>query len=285
VRVAERPVPAGLDKLAAHALPLALYAITIVLELPGLLLRWVVGIMVAGAVLFASGHSTDSATTIGLIAALFPLVSSLLALVWPIGSGWLWQMRTGGRPPSQREAGVFCDALCALLADHPHVKPPKRWFVLDHGDTNAAVLGDTLMVHRGLLDSPYLACTLAHELGHLNSTDGRLTAALNRLAIFTPRRLLITLNPFRWAWYLARGGIALQVLMPVWAAWWRHREYHADHYAATLGQGPALAACLEQDALPYDCPIPYINLGTHTHPYTELRIDRLLRQPGVSEDL
>ena len=52
--------------------------------------------------------------------------------------------------------------------------------------THAAVIGDTLMLSRGLLDSPHLPAVLAHELGHLGSPDGRVTAALNRLMIHPP---------------------------------------------------------------------------------------------------
>jgi Zn-dependent protease with chaperone function len=272
---AERPAPAGLDKLAAHALPLALYAITLLLEIPGLIFRFLIVGLAAIPVLWISGHSTDPAGWIALAAALFPSVWSVLALAYPLGTGWLWQAQSGGRSPSSRESEVFTDALAVLLAPHPDTKPPRRWFVLDEGDMNASVLGDALMVHRGLLDSPDLTPVLAHELGHLNSTDGRLTAALNRLAIRAPRQVPVTINPLRWIWRIAFYGLALQALAPAWAAWFRHREYAADRYAANLGQGPTLARCLETDALPYDCPIPYMAISGHTHPYTEHRIDRL----------
>jgi Zn-dependent protease with chaperone function len=116
---------------------------------------------------------------------------------------------------------------------------------------------------------------IALRSAHANSTDARLTAALNRLAILAPRQVPVTINPLRWIWRIAFYGLALQALAPVWAAWFRHREYHADRYAHTLGQGPPLANCLENDALPYDCPIPYMAISGHTHPYTEHRIDRL----------
>ena len=39
------------------------------------------------------------------------------------------------------------------------------------------------MLSRGLLESEYLPAVLAHELGHLHSSDGKLTAAINRLII------------------------------------------------------------------------------------------------------
>ena len=44
----------------------------------------------------------------------------------------------------------------------------------------------TPCLSRGRLESDHLPAVLAHELGHLASTDGRLTAALNRLVIHPP---------------------------------------------------------------------------------------------------
>ncbi len=143
--------------------------------------------------------------------------------------------------------------------------------MLDRGATNASVRGDTLMIHRGLLGGPWLEPILAHELGHLHSSDGRVTAALGRLIIFQPayRRPGLLGVPVQ----LALRGVSLRVLRPAWGA--RHREYAADLYAARLGQGAALAKCLQAEALPYDFPVPFMALGAHSHPYTELRIDRL----------
>jgi hypothetical protein len=42
-----------------------------------------------------------------------------------------------------------------------------------------------------------------------------------------------------------------------------------------LGQAEELADFLENHALIYDHPVPYIWLTEHTHPPVELRIDRL----------
>jgi len=129
------------------------------------------------------------------------------------------------------------------------------------------------MIHRGLLGGGWLEPILAHELGHLYSSDGRMTAALGRLIIFQPayRRAGLLGAVVQ----LALGGVSLRVLRPAWGAWWRHREYAADLYAARLGQASALAKCLQAEALPYDFPVPFMGLGAHSHPYTELRIDRL----------
>ncbi|MDP9379002.1 MAG: M48 family metalloprotease [Chloroflexota bacterium] len=71
---------------------------------------------------------------------------------------------------------------------------------------------------------------------------------------------------------LAGGGLGLWLLNPLWTWYWREREYEADRFAARCGQGPALVEYLEQHQV-FDVATPYF-MGTH--PYTELRIDRLL---------
>ena len=46
-------------------------------------------------------------------------------------------------------------------------------------------------------------------------------------------------------------------------------------YAATLGQGPALAGYLDTHALAGDLPTPFKDFGETSHPWTEHRIDDL----------
>jgi Zn-dependent protease with chaperone function len=110
----------------------------------------------------------------------------VLALLTPMGSGWWWRTRAGGRSPSTREVAVYQDAVELLQAytDKP-VPLPAKWFVLDTPQPDAAVCGNALMLSRGLLEGEDLPAVLAHELGHLATPDGRLTAALNRLVILS----------------------------------------------------------------------------------------------------
>ena len=79
----------------------------------------------------------------------------------------------------------------------------------------------------------------------------------------------------------AQGGLGLRFFGPVWGGYWREREYTADQYAARLGQAEELADFLEVHALLHDHPVPFVWLTEHTHPPTELRIDRL-RKTGHS---
>jgi hypothetical protein len=160
-----------------------------------------------------------------------------------------------------------------------------------------------------MIESEYLPAVIAHELGHLNSSDGNLTAALNRLVVNSPpwaedkepqrqrleikgdERLALTITFVGLLLWLgrkllvfAKGGFALRLLAPFWGAYWREREYLADAYAVKLGQGAALAEFLEVNALAHDYPVPFIWLTEHTHPPTELRLDRLPDDTGGEAD-
>ena len=161
------------------------------------------------------------------------------------------------------------------------VDPGSGWFVLDDPQPDAAVCGSTLMLSRGLLETDHLPGVLAHELGHLATPDGRLTAALNRLVIKPPpvrsepkdeqRADVTILADDR----IMLGLFGLRVTAPAWSAYWRAREYKADEYATSLGQADELADFLEIHALIHDHPVPFLWLTEHTHPPTELRVDKL----------
>ena len=123
--------------------------------------------------------------TLALVIGFAPLAISLATLVLPLG-GWWFQQQEGGRPPSERERAVFESAFELLRGADPNLRPPRRWFVTDDPEPNACAYADTLMVTRGLLESPSFPAVLAHELGHLNSSDARVSAAIVRMT--TPPR-------------------------------------------------------------------------------------------------
>lgn len=224
-----------------------------------------------------AGQPTGIVHLLAFLLGYVPLGISVLTLLLPAG-GWWWQQRTGGRAPSARERLLLEDALESLQAVDPSVKQPGRWFVLDDGAINAAVYAETLMLTRGLLESPWLTAVLAHELAHLHGSDGRVTAAIYRLT--TPPR-----GQLRWPWpgrwlirailFLGTGELGLWVMRGPWGIYWRSREHAADRYAATLGQGEALAEFLDINALPWDLPVPFRWLSEESHPPSEHRIDRL----------
>jgi Zn-dependent protease with chaperone function len=283
---------------------LAMYAVTFALEVPVILVRVLLAFFACTIILAITGHSTVPAGELANL-ALIPTLWSVIALATPVGSGWWWRQRIGGRRPSQREQLAYTDAIELLAANSTTPVPePGVWFVLDTHEPDAAVLGDALMLSRGVLESPHLPAVLAHELGHLATPDGRVTAALNRLVISPPiykadpdeyaqepreKPVIVhddtiaviafaisaTIWMIRKTLTLARGGLGLRVMCTVWGRYWREREYTADRYAAALGQADELADFLEVHALIHDHPIPFIWLTDHTHPPTELRIDQL----------
>jgi Zn-dependent protease with chaperone function len=280
---------------------LALYLATLLCETPVIFVRVLLTLAAAALLLLVTGHSTGSAEGLAKL-ALIPTGWSLIAIATPRGGGWWWRQNLGGRAASEREQLAYRDAL-ALLQDHATepVERPASWFVIDSPQPDAAVSGDTLMLSRGLLESEYLPAVLAHELGHLVTSDGRLTAALNRFVVHPPptttdterepREKVVMLTSDRFLltitgiglllWLLrrlvgfARGGLGLRLTAPFWGSYWREREYIADQHAAMLGQADELADFLEIHALHHDHPVPFIWLSEHTHPPTELRIDRL----------
>jgi Zn-dependent protease with chaperone function len=248
-----------------------LYAVTFALQSLCASVRALAAFALLYPVHVLFGESLALLHFLSLVAGYGPLVLSLGTLILPLGSGW-WRLQTGGRDPSRRERLLCDDAMSVLTRADPSLRPPRRWFVVDEPQPSAAAYADTLMITRGLLESGCLEVVLAHELGHLNSSDARLTAALHRLTT-PPRRPLAF--PMRAAGFVASGAVATWVMRVPWAAYWRAREFHADAYAASLGSAEALAGFLEQNALDDDLPVPFAWLSARSHPPTEYRIDRL----------
>jgi len=223
------------------------------------------------------GQPTDLVNPLALIVAYGPMLYSLAILFWPRLYGGYWQRAVGGRRASDREQLLIDEALGVLLAHQPGLRPPEHIFIRDDPTINAAVCADRIELNTGALFDEGLPATLAHELGHLNSEDGRLTAATYALALFphlargsrmTAKGLFVS---------IVTGEAGLWLFQRPWAAYYRQREYQADEYAARLGQGPQLAQSLENSALLHDRPVPFAWMSQNSHPPTELRIERLQR--------
>jgi Zn-dependent protease with chaperone function len=248
-----------------------LYAITFAIQVFCASVRATVAYPILWVVFKLVVHNTAPVHDLAFIAGYGPLALSFATLILPLG-GWWWEQQAGARSPSEREQLVVEDAITTLRQADPDLRPPRRWCILDRPDLNASVYADTLMLTRGLLESGYLQGVLAHELGHLNSSDARLTAALYRLT--TPPRKQVR-RGLRTITLIATGGLAVMLTRAPWGAYWRAREHHADHYAANLGQAENLAQFLETEALDNDLPVPFIWLTDKSHPFTEHRIDKL----------
>jgi hypothetical protein len=165
---------------------LALYAATLVAEVPVIFARILVTFAVATLVLLIKGEPLSGAESLAEL-ALIPTGWSILALITPYGGGWWWLTNMGGRQPSEREQAVYDDAIQLLQANSVlPLRLPGLWFVVDEPQPDAAVCGETLMLSRGMLENEYLPAVLAHEFGHLATSDGKLTAAIHRLIIKPP---------------------------------------------------------------------------------------------------
>jgi len=283
--------PVSLAALRGLALYLLTLAVEAVLGVPG---RWLLTYLGAATV-GAFVPLGLSAEQFAWAAALTPIAFSIAGLLLPC-RGRVWGRRLGARRPSAEEAAVLADALALLRSVDPSLSEPASLYVLDDPLPGAAVRGAAVVLSRGLIESESLAAVLAHELGHVNSSDGRLTEALNRLALWgdplapelarsggegaakvyeDPRGgLLWSLT--RWTLRLAGGSFAQRLLAPLWAAHWRSREYAADAYAASLGQAEDLARHLRDHELPFDAPQPGLFFKASQHPPVALRIDSLL---------
>jgi hypothetical protein len=284
---------------------LCMFALALTSELPVLFVRVVMLTLTIAIFDSIDGHSGHGLEWLWV--AYLPTLWAIFALIAPLGCGWWWKQRSGGRSPSARERLAYNDAIDLLQSNsNTPLTLPSKWFVIDTPLPDAGVCGETLMLSRGLLEDDHLPAVIAHELGHLASPDGCLTAALNRLVIAKPLELggetldeqpeehmepgpeplplpggKLIRNLPRVARFIlrllifARGGIGLRLTQAAWGNYWRWREYAADAHAAKLGQADELADFLETHALIHNHPIPYIWFTEHTHPPAELRIDRL----------
>lgn len=270
---------------------LGLYVATLALELLiGASTRWLLAYLAAAiAADFVSvGLSGE---TCAWVAALTPIGWSLLGVVLP-SRGWVWGRRLGLRRPSSEERSAIEGAVEILRSVGPGVGEAVIYRVLDRPLPFAAARGQALVLARPIVESPALPAVIAHELGHLDSLDARLTEALNRLCLWDdplslsegdevggPPRIHDSRGGALWALFrlvarLSGGSAGVRLLSPAWAAYWRAREYAADSHAASLGQAEDLASFLRDQELLLDRPAPGL-LPQRQHPPVALRIERL----------
>jgi Zn-dependent protease with chaperone function len=260
---------------------LLLYAITLAAQLASAVARGLIAAVVLDIVGLLTGWRIP-VNPIALVIAFGPLVVSLLSvlcppLVAPFDGRW-WEMSIGGRPPEPDEREAFEHAFSELQDVDPTLRPPRHWFVAEEPTSNAAAYASSLCVNRGLLESPYAAAVIAHEMGHLRSSDAHFTSALNLLLLKptdAPEIHSLWSLPFRGLLWVASGSAVLWLTGNTWEMYWRSREFAADEYAARLGQAQALAQSLTHEALPYERPIRNMRFSRATHPYTKPRITRL----------
>lgn len=305
-----------------------LYGTTLLLELPGAVIRFGVtyffALLLLLPIAFVFGESLLRATVLGTRRPIIfdlvlwgGLIIAAIVALWPFAASLLASERAGGflftrfmlgaRDPSRREREAVVAAFAHIEENADgEIVSPTEWFVVDENMPNAYTIGTTLYLSRELIRSPHLAAVLAHEFGHVNNGDGQMTLALRRLVLppvyllsqassqVAPGNVTVIVTDNTMSAYLqiagvwllsfllsmAGGGFGLWLLNPLWVWFWRQREYEADLFAARCGFARELIEHLEQHQY-FDVATPYF---LSSHPYTELRIDRLLayEEGGIS---
>jgi Zn-dependent protease with chaperone function len=269
-----------------------LYALAALIEFGSAYLRYRFGVWVGGPV-------------VGIILGFGPYLWSLAGLIGLTSGVVPSYFYSGARRASRREREMVTPQLDALISKG--VRGPRAWYVVDQPYTGAWVTGRVLFLTHDAVRSPFLRPIIAHELGHLNSSDGRLSLALYCLvfpgAIFfyqflyewtksvaaTPGCLVVLGAFFLFAplWIaiaLLFGGWSVLILLHPLRLYWRQREYMADKYAARLGEARTLADYYDNGVVAFDMATPWMFLTARKHPYVELMHDRLVHYSEAKDE-
>lgn len=223
-----------------------------------------------------------------------------LQALWA-GGGYLTRFVLGARQMSTREKETIYAALAEIAerAQRP-VKGFSAIYILDTPFDQVNLIGTTLYISSGAVQSEALRVILAHEIGHLDNDDGRVVLALRRM-VFVPFQLFLAgvrkystnaANPkpelrefeaMEVFYFLMNkllfvlcalwgGGLGVWLASWHWAKFFRETDYKADAFVASLGYKDQLIEYLEQGKF-YDTAVPYM---AGWHPANELRIDHLM---------
>jgi hypothetical protein len=88
---------------------LVMYTLALAAQLPVLIARVFLATLAAIVVLELEGRPNGDPVLV--VVGFAPTVWSMLALLTPVGSGWWWRTRAGGRHPSTREIAGYADAV------------------------------------------------------------------------------------------------------------------------------------------------------------------------------
>jgi Zn-dependent protease with chaperone function len=179
-----------------------LYLVTLALEMISVVVRFALVAGVASLVM-----NRQAAFAVGAVAGLYPVVYSLAALSGLPRGHLLTRIEMGGRNLTAEEQRQLAVALSEPRRRGLPI--PRHVFAVDRDGLNAFIAGRTLYIYRDLFDHPSLPGVLAHELGHHNSLDGRLSGAIFGLTL--PGGFLLTyllLSVLQWLAY----GVLLLVI-------------------------------------------------------------------------
>lgn len=202
------------------------------------------------------------------------------------GGSWYTKLRFGARPPTVREQRKLDDTFSRLsFSVEGRLKPFKKQYIVDSPAILTDAIGRHLYISTAALGHNSFPAIYAHELGHRRYGDGRWFLILQRLQfpqfyIFTDEEDEVSGDSGRQGFlrglldkFVLQGGtVALKILGPLWAAYFRRVDYRADQYAAVeCGQKAALISYLETTRM-LDMPNRFMKQWT---PANEQRLDRL----------
>lgn len=251
--------------------------------------------------------SIDTAVFAFLIAFTPTIFSLLTLLIAQVGAGKAESRKLGAREPTTalEEGQKIKQAKEELTAQAKkrgiRMSEPVSIQVIDTLFVNSYTVGRVIYLTTGLLKTQFVKPALAHELGHLTKKDGRMLLALRRLIVPLAYWIGIDRSPrpigliaggtvqkvdigddaalyykmktlsmrLRLAFFL--GGLGLLLKGKEWANHWQMRDYDADGYAVSLGEGMSLQHFL-REYQELDIPQPYLLSG---RPYTAERIQNI----------
>jgi hypothetical protein len=264
--------------------PWALFSVTLLLQMPAVAARWIMGYIV----FFIVGIDVPGGYSQAALAlAVAPLIWAALAFQFP-GKGLLWRWVIGAEEPSPSQAKKIATVLGSLPSGGPVTIKSWAIYVLDYPAFFAFSYGRTTVVSRLVIETDLLKPVLSHERWHVATMDGRVSQALQRLVLFgdpfppqeKERNAQVAWGK-RWFFRIA-GGRTLLNLLPLraaWAAYFRMSEDAADASSAAAGQALGLVGALKRFELPRELPNPrpFSNLFFNLREYAPVqhRIDRL----------
>lgn len=264
---------------------LALYLFTLFLQIIAAEARWYLTLVLATIASWLFVEPLDPHLVANIV-GYGPLIWSVTTFWWP-GKGESWRKVIGADEPSPEAMGLVKIAARKLGPEAMHLISGVEVYIFNSQDLFAFSRGRALVISQGLLDSPFLAAVLAHELSHFRTWDALLTQALSRLVLWvdpyrhdekcgerSPKQLAFLK---RWYFRVAGGYLMLNLwpLRGLWASNLRKREAIADAYAVKCGQGFNLAELLELCEKHREVPNPHWLVDMRLHLPVQHRISNL----------
>lgn len=248
--------------------------------------------------IFSMGLSVSM--LVGILLGFLNVILSFLAFNGYVSGQNFTRFLLGARQLSKRETENIQSVFVQILEQtDKQITGFSKIYAIDSPIEFLYLIGTTLYISSGAINSRHLAPIIAHELGHHQNRDGGLILALRHLVFplfymligsvrnfSTNRTISSSGNDFKPSdiyfsmvnnlifllFSLAGGGFGVWLTSWIWSGYFRRRDYLADAFVASVGLKDDLIAYLEETKF-YDTSVPYM-LGWR--PANELRIDKLI---------